>query len=95
VKPPASFQAKLFRYPGSGAWHFVTVSPAHYPDDYGAWGRSPAQATVDGRRWATSVRRGKDGRVLLPVPKQIRAGKGDGDRVTVRLTYPAAPKLRG
>lgn len=48
-------------------------------------GRTPVTATVDGRTWRTSVWGGKDGRSLLPVPKQKGPGKEHGDVVTVRL----------
>jgi hypothetical protein len=44
-------------------------------------------ASVDGYEWQTSVWRGKDGRTLLAVPVRARSGKGDGDMVTVQLSF--------
>lgn len=84
------FDAKLWRYPGQGGWTFVTVPERHAPPSAAlAWGRIPVVATVDGRRWKTSVWREKSGRTLLAVPKAVRGGKGDGDRVRVALEFSA------
>jgi hypothetical protein len=49
-------------------------------------------ACVDGRSWETSVWRDKEHGTLLPVPKRIRAEKGDGDWVLVELR-PAGPRI--
>ena len=46
------------------------------------------RAVVDGQAWETSVWRDKSGKTLLPVPKRVRAGKEDGDTVTVELFPP-------
>lgn len=83
------FRSKLFRYPGKGGWHFAPVPTRFAPPVTHSWGRSPVDATVDGRTWKTSVWRGKDGRTLLAVPKGVRCGKGDGDFVRVRLRFRA------
>jgi len=83
----AEFQSRLFRVPGSGGWVFAVVPPEHAPSVSVGWGRTPVDATVDGHAWKTSVWRGKDGRVLLAVPKKVRGGKDDGDVVSVRLEY--------
>jgi hypothetical protein len=81
-----SFRAKLFRYPGPGGWHFVTVPPKHAPPPTEAWGRTPVHASVDGISWNTSVWWDtKTQSTLLAVPKNIRKSKGDGDSVTVEL----------
>lgn len=87
--PPftTEFTATLFRTPGKGGWHFAPVPDRHAPPVTHGWGRTPVVATVDGHRWATSVWRGKDGRTLLAVPVAVRGGKGDGDRVRVRLEF--------
>ena len=42
-------------------------------------------ATVDGKTWATSVWRDRKHGTLLPVPKRLLGGKGDGDFVRVTL----------
>jgi len=81
------FSAKLFRYPGKGFWHFAPVPARFAPPATHGWGRTPVQACVDGHEWQTSVWRGKDGRTLLAVPKAVRASKGDGATVRVRLTF--------
>jgi hypothetical protein len=80
------FTATLWRYPGGIGWTFVTVPDEHAPTATYAWGRAPVHASVDGRAWKTSVWREKSG-TLLPVPRAIRGAKGDGDPVTVRLSY--------
>jgi hypothetical protein len=82
-----AFVAKLWRYPGPGGWVFARVPNKYAPRATHAWGRTPVLATVDGQTWKTSVWRGKDGRVLLAVPKKIRGHKDDGDRVRVRLEF--------
>lgn len=51
------------------------------------WGRTPVEATVDGRAWKTSVWRERSGRTLLPVPRDVRAGKEHGDVVQVSLRF--------
>jgi len=82
-----SFGSKLFRYPGKGGWTFAQVPKRFAPTTKLAWGRTPVVATVDGRRWTTSVWTERSGRVLLPVPKHIRGGKEDGDKIEVSLEY--------
>jgi len=81
------FTAALWRIPGKGGWTFVTVRARYAPSKSLAWGRIPVVASVDGRRWRTSVWREKSGRVLLPVPKSVRGGKAVGDRVRVTLEF--------
>jgi Domain of unknown function (DUF1905) len=82
-----SFRATLFRYPGKGGWTFAPVPERYAPPVTHGWGRTPVEATVDGHTWQTSVWRGKDGRTLLAVPKDVRGAKGDGDVVKVTLVF--------
>jgi hypothetical protein len=82
-----AFSAILFRYPGKGGWTFATVPAKFAPPVTHSWGRTPVRATVDGHTWKTSVWRGKDGRTLLAIPKNVRGTKGDGDRVRVTLEF--------
>lgn len=82
-----TFRATMFKYPGKGGWTFVQVPERLSPPVTHGWGRTPVTATVDGHTWATSVWRGKDGRTLLALPKQVRGTKSDGDRVHVRLLF--------
>ena len=86
-RPRPEFVARLFRTPGKGGWHFAPVPEHCAPPVTHGWGRTPVRATVDGHSWQTSVWRGKDGRTLLAVPKQVRGEKGDGDSVRVRLEF--------
>lgn len=81
------FASTLFRISGKGGWTFAPVPEELGPSTTEAWGRAPVVATVDGHTWRTSVWRERSGRVLLPVPKAVRRGKGDGDEVQVRLRY--------
>ncbi|HEY0709847.1 MAG TPA: DUF1905 domain-containing protein [Polyangia bacterium] len=79
------FKAKLFRIPGAGGWTFAPVPDRFAPPVTHGWGRTPVHAVVDGRAWDTSVWRDKRHGTLLAVPKTVRAGKDDGDTVTVEL----------
>lgn len=81
------FKSKLFRIPGKGGWTFAPVPKRHAPPVMHRWGRSTVVATVDGRRWKTSVWTEKSGRVLLAIPKAVRGEKGDGDTVFVELQF--------
>lgn len=83
------FKAVLFRYPGKGGWHFAPVPEKYAPPVTHGWGRTPVTATVNGTTWDTSVWRGKDGRTLLAIPKDVRGTLGDGDTVTVRIAFSA------
>ncbi|MDQ8165975.1 MAG: DUF1905 domain-containing protein [Gemmatimonadota bacterium] len=83
-----TFKAKLFKYAGPGGWHFAPVPKKYAPPVTHGWGRTPVTATVDGHEWETSVWwDSKSKRTLLAVPKKVRGAKGDGDTVTVRITF--------
>jgi len=82
-----SFSSVLFTYPGKGGWTFATVPEEFAPSTAGAWGRVSVTATVNGSTWETSVWRERSGRTLLPVPRKIRGGRGDGDEVDVVLRF--------
>ena len=81
----SAFTATLWRSPGPGGWTFATVPEEHAPPVTEGWGRTPVTATVDGLTWKTSVWRDKTHGTLLPVPKRVRRGKGEGDAVEVSL----------
>ena len=83
------FTARLWKYPGKGGWHFADVPEKYAPPVTHGWGRTPVQATVDGRSWETSVWRAKGGRTVLAIPKWVRGDKGDGDKVRVRIGFNA------
>jgi hypothetical protein len=84
-KKAGTFRATLFRYPGPGGWTFARIPDEHAPPSTHAWGRTPVDATVDGRSWATSVWRDRAHGTLLPVPKRLLGEKKDGDVVAVTL----------
>jgi hypothetical protein len=88
------FKARLFRYPGPGGWTFAPVPDRHAPPVTHGWGRTPVRATVDGRSWETSVWRDEKYGTLLPVPKNVRGGKGEGDAVVVELSEPGPRRAR-
>lgn len=81
------FKSILFKAPGHGGWTFATVPARLAPRTNAGWGRIPVVAKVDGREWRTSLWREQSGRTLLPVPREIRGTKGDGDLVDVRLVF--------
>ena len=81
------FRAKLFKTPCNGGWTFAPVPKKYSPHFKLAWGRTPVDATVNGKTWRTSVWTDSSGKVLLPVPKKIRGDKEDGDVVEVTLKY--------
>lgn len=81
------FSSVLFRIEGKGGWTFAPVPEDLAPPVTAGWGRTPVEAAVDGREWKTSVWRERSGRTLLPVPSAVRAGKGHGDTVQVRLRF--------
>ena len=81
------FTSELFTLPGKGGWTFATVPDRYAPPVTEGWGRTPVEATVDGKTWSTSVWREKSGRTLLPVPKHVRGAKGHGDMVRVRIAF--------
>lgn len=94
------FRAVLFKYPGAGGWTFARIPEKYAVPATHPWGRTPVFATVDGKRWETSVWRDRKHGTLLPVPAKIRGKKGDGDTVNVRLEprgsleVPARPPRR-
>jgi hypothetical protein len=86
-KTPA-FSSRLFKIDGPGGWTFATIPKRHAPPVTAGWGRTPAQATVDGQTWKTSVWWDtKRQQTLLAIPKRIRGTKGDGDTVTIALEF--------
>jgi hypothetical protein len=57
-----TISAEIWRYPGKGGWHFVTL-PAEQSSEIraifaaaaNAWGSLPVVATIDGTQWRTSM----------------------------------------
>ena len=80
------FTATLFHTGGKGGRTFAPLPKNLKLPVTGSWGMTPVIATIESRTWKTTIWRDtKMNRTLLPVPKKIRGGKGDGDRVTVEL----------
>ena len=82
-----AFTARLWRYPGKGGWHFVTLPDKYAPPVTHGWGRTPVLAVVDGHEWKTSVWRDKKKHSVLAIPKHVRGTKAAGDSVKVRLRF--------
>jgi hypothetical protein len=81
------FRATLARIKGKGGWTYVSIPKTLAPPITRAWARTPVRASIDGVEWETSVWRSRTGEGFLPVPKRIRGGKEEGDRVTVWFTF--------
>lgn len=79
------FTATLFRVPGKGGWTFAPVPPELAPEVFGPWGMAPVIATLNGRRWATSLWKDRTHGLLLPVPAKVRGALGDGDTVEIAI----------
>ncbi len=80
-----SFDSVLVSEGGKGAWVFAPVPEDHAPPVTEHWGRTPVRATVNGKRWETSVWRSASGETLLAVPKRVRGALGPGDVVQVAI----------
>lgn len=89
MKLEVEFTARIWRYPGKGGWHFVTLPEKYAPPVTHGWGRTPVDATVNGHSWKTSVWRDKKRRSLLALPKVARGEKRHGDTVRVHIAFRA------
>jgi hypothetical protein len=81
--PP--FRVPLWRWPGPGGIIMVTVPEGHAPPPMAPFGRCPVVATIDGKRWATSVWHSKEHGSILLIPKKVRRAKVEGDFVDGEL----------
>jgi hypothetical protein len=89
------FTAPLWRYPGEGGWHFVSLPPEIGNDiaDVTAgiragFGSVRVAATVGTTSWRTSIfPDSKTGTYLLPVKKEVRDAEKleTGDEVWVQV----------
>ncbi|MDR0786410.1 MAG: DUF1905 domain-containing protein [Gemmatimonadota bacterium] len=95
-----SFQASLWKHPGPGGWHFVTlpkplsnrIRDQHGPDEAG-WGRLKAVARIGRTEWDTSIwYDASRGEYLLPIKASVRKSEklAIEDRITVDLSFPSA-----
>lgn len=89
------FEADLWRSPGEGGWHFVTL-PGGLSDEIeqrfgqGArgFGSIPVEVKIGETTWATSMfPDNKAGAYLLPVKAAVRKAEGlaDGERVSMQI----------
>ena len=93
--PTFTFTARLWEYPGKGAWYFVSVPPEQAEDirhltegRRGGFGSVKVGVAINGSRWSTSLfSSSTDGTFILPVKKAIRQAEQvhAGDPVTVVL----------
>lgn len=91
---PYRFSARLWRWPGNAAWHFITVPKKEslhikesVPQKRG-FGSVPVQVSVGESVWNTSVfPDSRSGTYLLPMKRAIRSAEGidEGDTVSVSL----------
>jgi hypothetical protein len=97
VEPIETFEftASLWRYPGEGGWHFVSL-PSEVGADItdmtagirGGFGSVRVAVTVGATSWRTSIfPDSKTGTYLLPVKKEVRDAEElrTGDDVRARL----------
>ena len=86
---------KIWKYPGFGGWHFVTIRKKTSRDmrDFmkgqtRGFGSIRVEARVGKSRWKTSVFPTKEGTYLLPVKSTVREKEGleEGDLVKAELS---------
>ena len=89
-------RAKVWRYPGPGGWHFVTLSArasgllrhsANVPR--AGWGSIRVRAKLGASEWATSLFPAKGGRYVLAIKAAVRRAEavaaGDLVRIGCKL----------
>lgn len=95
------FGAEIWRYPGKGGWHFITVprplslriKAEHGGLDQG-WGSLPVKATIASSAWKTSLFPDtKSGCYLLPVKAAVRRKIDVKEGDTVDVVVEIAPGL--
>ena len=86
-------RAKVWRYPGKGGWHFLTLSRAAsnamraLPREHkSGWGSVRVKATIGTSTWATSVFPAEHGLYVLAIKAPVRKAEGIEDGATVRAT---------
>ena len=89
------FTASLWRYPGEGGWHFVSLPPELGDEiteltagSRAGFGSVRVSATVGATSWRTSIfPDSKTRSYVLPVKKEVRDAEklGPGDNVRARI----------
>lgn len=88
-----SFSGKVWRYPGTGGWHFVTLSEKvsvqirKAVQELRPWGYVKVKATIGKTSWQTGLwPQAKEKRYLLVLKKEVRKKEGIVEGSTVRGT---------
>lgn len=96
-RPHADVRADgaVWRYPGKGGWHFVTVPPdlvdelaVRYADAHRPFGSMRVRASFRSSAWSTSLFKDtKSASFLLPVRADVRRRERieDGGIATIRI----------
>lgn len=78
--PTYQLTGEVWRHPGDGGWHFVTVPPdladelnVRYADRHRPFGSLPVRASLGSSTWSTSLFKDtKSASYLLPVKAEVR-----------------------
>jgi hypothetical protein len=88
-------KGKVWKYPGFGGWHFITIGKVvsgrikkliiKPPDGFGS---IHVKAIIGATEWKTSIFPTKEKTFLLPVKANVRKAEGveEGDTVVINLT---------
>ncbi len=89
-----NMKSKIWLYPGSSAWHFVTLPKKDaqeikklYLGLERGWGSLPVEVTIGETQWKTSIFPDKKaGSYLLPLKSQIRKKENLKNGMTIKFS---------